>query len=708
MKKDLIIYSIISVITALTAISCTEETTEQGAVDESGIFRLSSGQEAFTRAGEGTQFAEGTSYQLYAIEGTDFTANYLKSPTAPGAVTGKEQADHKIGDIPANKFNKKMLNFYGVTNNTSTPIKINETGDTPTSTIAYAGDSPLTDVMWAEVKNQTYKNSGTITLPFKHTLAKLNLYVLRNEEVSSASLKEITLKDYAQGTLDMLTGKYATDGNETRNKEITVLNNANIEVTTTAQIIEGVVPLVFPTRKTSHTDIADHALQIKVTANIEETTATQETIITTLLAEDPQAPEVPFNFKANHEYDAVITITKSTLVVTIVPRIYDWIPEENIKIDSEINSSMTIGGITWMDRNLGATSGDPLAGDQDWENSRGYFYQFGRNIPYYVKTKVDDKNGITYAPSNGNWHMDESMPYPFIPEKMEQTPKSWSNYNIDQTFQSEKIAQHPTDTQKDFNFIYNDADAGHWDDAGKYSGSNWKKSENHPCPKGWRIPTKNEFQLIIPGSEEAGDIPFYKHSGQDTYIETVSNDPESSSSSIYIGVKKDHWVETTEGITNTIHALKRKGKDNAYFLRWHIERSSDIEIPNDNNTDEKGDQRRSVLVISRYPATKDSELSEDNVRTATNWKNPVEQIKLPISGYIHTGQEKVDSGTTRPALIYSGCEAVYWTATTTGSKSYTVRIKFAGDKDDAQIKMYNNEKRANGCLIRCVRDTKVN
>lgn len=698
MKKGFIIYSIASVITALAVTSCTDD-SEQYSSDKNGVFRLSSGQEAFTRAEK--TFAVGTAYQLYAIEGTNFGTNYLKDPAASGVVTGTEQDDHTIGGT-ANKFNNKTLNFYGVTNSTSTPVTIIESGNIPTSSIQYNGSEPLTDVMWAEVKNQTYLNSGTITLPFKHTLAKLNLFVLKNEEVTSATLQGITLKDYATGTLSMLTGTYATDDNDKRDHEVTVLDNVNITVTNeAAEVTDGgnaIAPMVFPTRKFEYKDIANHALRISVQATINGQAKNQETQITSLLAEEPQAPEIPFNFKPNYEYDVVITITNKSLVVTIVPRVYDWIPEDNVMVDSDVNGSMTIGGLTWMDRNLGATSGDPLAGDQAWENSRGFYYEFRRNIPYYIKTKTD-ANGIVYAPSNGNWHRKESMPYPYIPGHMNDAP----------TTESGTPAVYPYDpSDYNFKFIYNDV----WNNSSDRS--QWGNTDS-PCPKGWRIPTKDEFQLIIPIDGSAGDIPFNLHNGN-TYEEEKDSDPESGSKSTYIGVKKDIYETTNVGISNSIYALKKQGTNNAYYLRWHIERSGEYKIPNDNNTADKGDPYRNVLVISRYPATRSSTLTKENVYSVVDWKYPVEQIKLPISGYIHrsTHGSDVYEGNTQkeiPALIYSGTEAVYWTSTTRTYKgstyAYTVRMKFAGDSASSQIMMYDSEIFGNGCLIRCVRDTQA-
>lgn len=41
-----------------------------------------------------------------------------------------------------------------------------------------------------------------------------------------------------------------------------------------------------------------------------------------------------------------------------------------------------------MDRNLGATSAD-MTTAEGWEGARGYVYQLGRSIPYYLPKTVE-------------------------------------------------------------------------------------------------------------------------------------------------------------------------------------------------------------------------------------------------------------------------------------------------------------------------------
>lgn len=723
MKKNLI-YNVFSVMIALVATSCTEDIADPKLGKSDGIFRLSSDKGAFTRTSEENEstFKTGTAYQLYAIIDGDFSRNYLKKSEGEGAVTGTEAADHNsIEGIEANKFDNKTLNFYAVTNSTERPIEIIPNGsEAPTCNIKYENTlTPLTDVMWAKKENQSYHNAGVIKLLFGHTLSKLNLYVMKHSEYAGSEvvLNNITLTDYPSGALNMQTGKFNLSDSDKRSYECAVYTDGKQVVTEKDAAVQKngkeVAPMIFPTRKKDLTkdDRSNHSMRIKIGLTIGGEDITKETEITSTLAENAgSSQEVPFDFQSNHEYDMVITITKSSLVVTIVPRIYDWIPDDEEKLDDEVNGSMTIGGITWMDRNLGATSGNPLAGEQEWENSRGYYYQFGRNIPFYVK-HVTDSYGISSAPSHGDLHEEESMPYPFIPGKEDEKP-------IPRT-DAKSIALNPGDAGKQFNFIHRYKQYGNfvgenWD--GSYSNDqNWAEPKNQPCPKGWRLPTVDEFMLIIPADELAGDITFNEHPKDDIFKEEVDKDPDGDSNSIYIGVrKKENSALPTAGITNTIYALKKIGNDNAYYLRWHIERVGESPRDNHHNDDgDKGDDYRNVLVISRYPATKKSTLTKANVATAAQWNYPVEQVILPISGYIHTDFNSQGKGgndsENRPALIYSGTEAVYWTSTPMGLEtSHSVRMKFNGNAASSQVKMFDQEIRSNGCLIRCVRDTKAN
>ncbi len=75
-----------------------------------------------------------------------------------------------------------------------------------------------------------------------------------------------------------------------------------------------------------------------------------------------------------------------------------------------------------------------------------------------------------------------------------------------------------------------------WASEHSVSATYWDQPEHQPCPKGWRLPTKDEFLSIVPSSQNAGDITFLNHSG--TYSITVNYDVHNEKA-VYVGVPSD-------------------------------------------------------------------------------------------------------------------------------------------------------------------------
>ncbi|MEG1545470.1 MAG: fimbrillin family protein, partial [Tannerellaceae bacterium] len=268
MKKNSFTFLSTFVLLALALTSCAPDSAfniDPSTGDDS--FCLSSKRGAFTRAGEGSTFVEGTKYQLYAITSANgFMKNYLQADAAFGAVTGTETAGH-IGGIAAHTFGGKELDFYAMTDGTANAItlQVNELTKEPAYTFTYNTDNngylstEPTDALWAKKENQTCKNAGVIDLPFKHVMAKLNLFVVKQMDVNSTIyLDEIYIKDYPSGSFNLQTGKFDF-GSQTRNKKSIRMWNYTSpsymqEVTTTMMpVVSGEKSslLVFPTKESN-------------------------------------------------------------------------------------------------------------------------------------------------------------------------------------------------------------------------------------------------------------------------------------------------------------------------------------------------------------------------------------------------------------------------------------------------------------------------
>ena len=718
---------VIASITAFAA--CTEDTYDNSAAEWNGVFQFSGLPSIYTRADVSADddqkaFEAGTKYQLFAVENDNWNANYLQKTPSKNAIEGTETNEHTISFDGNNKFNNHSLNFYAVTLSDKEyvpEIKYNADNSAPTCYVSYENGA-LTDVMWAgNLKNQTYKNSGKLQLNFEHTLSKLHIYAQKNEELANSTvvLKEVKLIDYLSGDLSLATGEFssATDTRVDNTAHTHSVYKADTEINEETAKNEIFSAMTFPTRGT---DTDSHALGLKVTTKVDDYEKTTTYRIKEVDVENTTDNKNPkykaFKFKPNYEYDIVLTMTQTTMVVTVIPRVYDWIDDNSDYEDTQIGSSVTFGGVTWMDRNLGATSADATKSIQSWEASRGFYYQFGRSIPYYLNGSCldpDVKDPINAAPTcKGANKTNNAKPFPYVPGHYDAVQRTDKKKGYDD------CAQDPgeTDINKSFSFssseqeteytVHNSAGKeekkydGHgrdWASEHSVSATYWDQPEHQPCPKGWRLPTKDEFLSIVPSSQNAGDITFLNHSG--TYSITVNYDVHNEKA-VYVGVPSDKKEEKW----GTIYAIKRLGTSNAYRVRWQIKRVGNTSIDKD-KCDTGGDAQgyRSVLVISRYPAEILSTLTTSNYNTEyTDWDNPVETLMLPISGYIH-----VDGGA---ALIYAGSEAIYHTSTadTNNNKFWSFRIKFSGDTNQRYLYMWNEERRGYGCSVRCVRDKNVN
>lgn len=697
--------------------ACTADDTDVYGSNEDIVFRLSAEGSVYTRAGE-DMFNPGTKFQLFAITGNNWGENLLATNPDENYVEGMETEEHIIQYNGNNKFpNNKSLDFYGVTTSGTDLLSLNLNGNqAPTFAVEYSTESQsgLPDILWAEKKGQTYNQSGTITLPFKHVLSKLKLKVQKHSGVTSQlAITKIEFCDYPTGILDVSTGKFTSASGENRKDNFYTVFTGNQELKETSENLmtgeKQVEPTVFPTRgNNSITDINNHSLGIKVTIS----NGNSYTYWTKELAlNDNNQPITdangnmqykPYQFKPNYEYDVQLTVTEEALVVTILPLVYDWIPKDESQKETEIGNPVTFGGVTWMDRNLGATSADPTASEMDWEKSRGFYYQFGRSIPFYIEGSMQDpkyeNSTIVKKPTCNNDSRSNAKPYPYVPfisnyQTLNQIKMTSSSDNVS----AADIAKLPKDKSLKYNFIYMTQDEGtsyrDWDWNHSTSAIQWNTQSNQPCPKGWRLPTKDEFLTIYPSEALYGDITFrYKHDkweygslGREIAYREPSNIYDNTRE-VYIGVKS-----STE--YGTIYGIKNRHTNNAYRLRWKVMNA-------------KGNTEYKVLEISRYPATSTDDLtitpSNKNYYNKYDWSHPTEILRLPISGYIHADG-------TNAVIIYSGIEAIYWTseANTYSNTAYSIRMKLGGSASDKELKHWGYERRGYGCQIRCVRDNSV-
>ena len=663
-------------------------------------FTLSSSEEqAITRAGDVSvnHFTAGTKYRLYGLIGSSWSGRLSTMNGREGTevvdADGTHQIEYLSTGTDEDRFEGRILDFYALTyGNTTLPVCGSEAGGIPVCNITSSAGGVLPDLRRAVLTGQSGINSGVITLPFKHTLSKLKFEVVKQKPESGSTgtdvlqdirLQGISVSDYSEGALLLSTGEYSHAGGKSDRAVLgsgfsQAVTESVLPVTIDGQSGSAAVEcLIFPTLTT-----ATEGVKINVATtgtNSGNRTDTYEIRVpvmgddgTVQKDESGQTVTEPFRFLPNYEYTLTITITNSDVqIITIIPRLYDWIEHDDYS--QYLGQPLTFNGLMWMDRNLGATSAD-MTTAEGWEGARGYVYQMGRSIPYYLPKTVNYRGSDGVMRQRPKSMIDANggaSPYPQIVKHESDAPIGRPAVAT--------LALNPGDAGKAFSYV---RVSGDWDNTTATSSTYWKNTKNDPCPTGWRVPTKADFDGIMPTAERYGDLTFVNHSGT-SWREVASNDPEAGARTVYV-------CQRASGASyGVIYAIKYQGTPQAYRLMWTLGMVGDNQSVTDNGT-----RYRAYVTISRFPCDKNADLNISTCNTDYDWAHPSDFINLPVSGYIYPDQ----------AVLYNaGAEVVYATSTPTGAYMYGASFKYVGNTSHRYFALYSMN-RAAGVSVRCVRD----
>lgn len=445
--KRILIYSIATVV-ALGSVSCVKEQLESLNGDK--VTFAAYRQQVLTRAdAEVFNFDEGTKYTLFAVKHASTEAGYLWNSgkglyNQPQA--GEETSSHTIGYTPMNIFPRdEELDFFGLTfgSTTTAPTLSNYTptdGTTPVYVISETNDR-LPDLMHSNTALQKTNADGVITLPFEHALSAITFRVSKQDEsayskkqLKNVKITDIHLENVAEtASMNLVTGVWtASSWTGTR----TIYNNSTgITLSTEPQTVGDsdiiVVPnATDPNTNTGNNDI-DSWVNVVVTIeglrNADDTGLSNETLsggwkvtngkvtIKAPIRHETTQFSRQIVFERNHKYVFSIEVCRgNTRMIEIIPQVYEWQEVDLAANTTILGQPVTFGGVVWMDRNLGATSPDC---DNDWWHSCGYFYQYGRNIPFIINVDgiyqrhEQPSDATTYYhgilnPSTGNEYAD--------------------------------------------------------------------------------------------------------------------------------------------------------------------------------------------------------------------------------------------------------------------------------------------------------------
>jgi hypothetical protein len=339
-------------------------------------------------------------------------------------------------------------------------------------------------------------------------------------------------------------------------------------------------------------------------------------------------------------------------------------------------------------------------------------------------------------------------PYPYVYGKYNQGPVAFRDgrtnaYDVStgtftsignkSDYSADKLAKMPDATSGHFNFVVDYTDYNSypqcpfdWDYGHSTSATYWNTRTQQPCPKGWRLPTKEECLTIYPYDADCGDICFNTGGTNIIGHQTISHDEDQRNASGYpkyyidVNNKDGQYVGVKESSSDkyaTIYAIKNQGTDKAYRIKWSVKSVTG----SDNRT-------RQVLVIERFPATASSSIVTTttstgwggrtyytytpNYKSFTDWNSPTEVLYLPMAGMIYTRYLSNDSSGSGVSYVFPGTQALYWTSdanTTDGNYAYSFRLRIDNESDTGQkaIFSYGYDHRGWGGMIRCVRDDSV-
>ena len=603
-----------------------------------------------TRAGdEVTQFEEGIKYLLYANRGNEWPLYNTE---------GTEQANHTIGYGSPLVYDDTPISIYGVTYGTpDSPNKAPENTPLGVPMIAEkVTNNSLPDLMFSNnLINQTVENGYRLEMDFKHAMSKVEFMIVKQDEskddekkLENVTLKNITVKGtYQSGTLDIVNGKW----NYGDSDELVERNYFSGEqgITTTSTEVSGEL-LLFPN--------ADNE-EVSISVTLGNLEGGDKTVTYPLRKVNEEGEDAgAFQFEVNHQYTLLITVLKDEVrTIAIAPQVYDWIDEN--RDDNYLGQPVT----------LGAKSADC---ENDWENCRGYYYQYARNIPYIL-----DKEKYDAAPNK--------IPvYPFLYTYNQYGEKVYSVDDVQttvltsQTIRGRKnIAVNPGE-DGEYRFISDISNDGYWmlDENGNeepFIDEFWTSSvENHPCPKGWRLPTKEDFASFMP--DITLNAPWSKGFDSRIYNGAV------------LGIR-EQLVYGEIGDEKAMYLIKRQGHPDCYRIRILMKESK-----------ESGKWYFEFAYFSGDPTmtfvdlTTEEKFLESMTNGRFDWSTPTAIMEVPACGFIHPSTEDRLNGDGINALLRADepNEQYNW-------------ICYLRD-DAYQFGLIKTSRKALGDQIRCVRD----
>ena len=658
------------VLSVLLVCGCGLEGPEIVSGPDSVIEFTSSKMRIITKGGDEVQrFADGTKFRLFAVQnvsgGSDWSASSVKLYDIEGTGADAGKVDYSIMvdgvEKKASYDVGKNLDFYGVTYGTQEDVPVEgSAGEVPSVSVSLAGGR-FPDLMYSSNLKNRNSSSGLLNMEFRHALAKLKFEVLKQDESADSDrkledvvLKKVVLKGSAKSaSFNISDGSWSYDAGAVGERTV-YEDEVGLKVETSALTLKtdgnDVEMLVVPNAG---------QLMLEVTVDMDGNAATADDVKAidfALMSSETDMLELA----SNHEYTLSIVVLKNDVrIVTVTPKVYDWIDVDLGEV-AYFGQPVYFGGLMWMDRNLGATSADC---ENDWYHTLGYYYQFGRNIPYMLdmdhilsngKTSFLKTAGVDDNDPASEWNM--RFLYTYDDKGRKVTTARYADHPSGNCYY-DRLAKNPGDSG-DYSFIIGYVTSTYTNrtqswaitpdsyfDNENENQTYWNDVDNQPCPKGWRLPTKDDLYVFMPEDRTLMWEDEYV-SGQSVtsrnyhiYSEDAQNigkwdyrwsyfagrykvDPDADESLEY-----SLPVSSGDKETPRVYGIKYTGTGKAYRVMFEM-------LPS------RSHKGKDYVRISRFETydTDEFRLDADGKRWNLHkfdWTTPAEYMDIPLCGYIY-------------------------------------------------------------------------
>ena len=671
-----------------------------------------------TKAGNSAEpFDDGTKFKLFAVEDSDGAHNWSNTVLydrsgvlASGLVSYGDKVSYGVDPL-------NVLDFYGVTNGTESEVPVSgPEGQTPKVAVVRGTDGRLPDLMYSDNLKSKTSASGRLEMEFRHTMAKLNIEILKQDEsadpegdrkLESAFLEKIVLKGTGvSGTFNIESGQWESISQSVDG--VTVFSGHRNITTSAETMVSGLLAI----------PVTDGKVSLDVYLSGIDGAKANPITYTLTIGKDSGGNDMYLNLEQNHEYTLSVAVLKNDVrIVTVTPKVYEWIDVELDTGDAYFGQPVYFGGLMWMDRNLGAKSADC---ENDWYNTIGYYYQHGRNIPYMfdvdvwktrfnTSSKVSFSNnkfthGLIYSLNENHERISE-----YIPASGSGAPESNLPYY-------DQVAKNPGDVGVDYRFICGFNSWSSW-----ARGTNnlqdprndvyWDDVANQPCPKGWRLPTRKDLYKYLP--EEFYSQAVWQHTytqGNMLKYDYYSGNRNSLGEEYkwkYFTAKfkaassqTGEWSYPVPDEYSRVYLIKYEGTSKAYRIM--------IEQRKANTVDDGGVVKKYVR-ISRFEAMSNDEflISPDGKQWNLHkfdWDTPAEYMDFPLCGYIDPGDGSNSIIKHHPYLgaFGNGCILRSQEIDVTGSLGRNWTMYFMDTYRGVTVG--GGSRRSLGDQVRCVRD----